>query len=94
MHTFFSIIECQVNFAMDCIRSVIETNSRSIDVKQSAYDRYQALLAHYMPRAVFSGSCQSWYKNAKGVIFALWPSDCTHFWWKLKSFDMDDFVYR
>lgn len=80
------MIECQVEYAVSCIRKLIRSGKRSLDAKQSSYEAYQAWLTEAMKSMVFSGgTCSNWYSNARGVVWILWPSNCTKYWWSLRN---------
>ena len=43
-----------------------------------------------LPQVYVSG-CSSWYQTAKGFVFAMWPSDLTHFWWMTRRCNLAHF---
>lgn len=89
----FSMIECQVDYAVDCIRRLIRSGRKSMSVKEASFLGYQSWLEGAMEKMVFGGgsSCASWYKNARGIVWTLWPGNCTKYWWRLRRCNMADF---
>ena len=73
-NTVVYMIECQVAYAIDAIRNMIETEIKSVDVKKRVNDGYQDWVQDCMKNKVFnSPSCTSWYRNKRGLNYTLWP---------------------
>ncbi len=84
--------ECSVSYATDAIRKMIEKGIKSIDVKKHLSDGYWAWVQEMMKTKVFNlPTCTSWYRNAKGINYTLWPSNCTHFWWVTRKINLNDY---
>ena len=86
------MIECQVSYTIEAIKEMVMKGITSIDVKKDVNDKYQKWLQDRMQNKVFnSPSCVSWYKNAAGVNYTLWPTHLTHYWWITRSIDLHDY---
>ena len=86
------VIECQVSYVIDAIKTMVTKNIKSIDLKKEVNDKYQAWAEKHMQKLVFtSTSCISYYKNAAGYVFALWPSHLTLFWWVTRKIDVSEY---
>ncbi len=86
------MIECQVAYAIDAIRQMIEKDIKSVTVKRSVNDKYQAWTQACMKNKVFnSNNCRSWYRNDKGLNFSLWPSHLSRYWWLTRKFDLNNY---
>ncbi len=92
MLLFLSMIECQVNYAIDGIRKLIQSGAKSMDVRQEPFDQYHDDLFSVMKNRVFgAGGCQAWYLNSKGVNWTLWPRDLTTYWWVTRQCNLEDY---
>ncbi len=77
------MIECQVNYIVQCIGEMISKKYKTIEVKKSAEEDYTKGVYAQMKKTVWgSGSCRSWYTNDNGEVTALWPYNCTTYWWR------------
>ena len=62
------MIECQNNYNLDCVRKLIQSGYKSMEVKQEPFDRFYNNLFEMMKLRVFgAGGCTAWYNNTKGV---------------------------
>ena len=67
------MIECQVNYILDCIKKLGSRQAASMSLKQSAMDEYADFLKARMDTSVFVRDCDSWYKNESGKVTNNWP---------------------
>lgn len=68
------IIESQMNYIIDCIRTVRDRGLRSIEVRRDAERTYTAMIHREMQRTVWkSGGCHSWYQSKSGHVIAMFP---------------------
>lgn len=68
------IIESQMNYIVDCIRTLKQKNLRSIEVQPAAEQRYTTMIHREMQRTVWkSGGCHSWYQSKSGHVIAMFP---------------------
>lgn len=75
------IIECQVNYIIDCIRKLSDQpDKKTMDLKAHVLKDFVDYLDLHMKNKVFAGSCVSWYKSKRGVNWTLWPKDLVTFW--------------
>ena len=82
------MIESQVSYIRDALRTMRKGGYDAVEVDQSATDRYNAALQGRMKRTVWSaGGCDSWYLDAHGKNTTLWPRSTLDFRRRLASFD-------
>ena len=75
------MIECQVDYIMDCLRQMLEFSIQSIEVKSEKSALFRSQMDKWsLTRNFSSSSCQGWYKNKNGINFILWPSNLIHYW--------------
>jgi len=73
--------ECQVNYIMKCIQFMISNSIKEFDLKsERAEDWYNNIVLPGFSNKVWI-SCNSWYKDENGRIFALWPYHTFSYWW-------------
>ncbi|MGE8154551.1 flavin-containing monooxygenase [Pseudomonas vancouverensis] len=68
------IIESQMNYILDCIRTLKARDLRSIEVRPEAERTYTEMIHREMERTVWkSGGCHSWYQSKSGHVIAMFP---------------------
>lgn len=86
------MIECQVNYIIDCMRKLQISGQKAMTVKKSVHDGFVTWLDESIKNRVFgSGGCVAWYQNAKGVNWTLWPKDLITYWSRTYSCEMSDY---
>ena len=91
-NTFVYMIECQLAYAINAIRNMIETEIKSVDVKKRVNDGYQYWVQDCMKNKVFnSPRCTSWYRNKRGLNYTVYPSHLAYYWWITRQFDINKY---
>ena len=68
------MIESQLNYLMDALRTMNEHDLATVEVRREAQDEYNADLHKRMERTIWTtGGCASWYLDAHGRNTTLWP---------------------
>ncbi|MCU0121008.1 NAD(P)/FAD-dependent oxidoreductase [Pseudomonas sp. B2M1-30] len=68
------IIESQMNYILDCIRTLQAKGLRSIEVRPEAERTYTQMIHREMERTVWkTGGCHSWYQSKSGHVIAIFP---------------------
>jgi cation diffusion facilitator CzcD-associated flavoprotein CzcO len=68
------IIESQMNYILDCIRTLKSRGLQSIEVRHEAERTYTEMIHREMERTVWkSGGCHSWYQSKSGHVIAIFP---------------------
>ena len=87
------MIESQVAYIRDALRTMRKGGYDVVEVDQAATDRYNEALQRRMKRTVWSaGGCDSWYLDAHGKNTTLWPHSTLDFRRRLASFDADAYT--
>jgi cation diffusion facilitator CzcD-associated flavoprotein CzcO len=79
------MIECQVDYTIQCIKHVIATQKKTFTLKQKALDDYYDLANARLDKLVWRTGCNQssgWYKRADGSIVTNSPWSCPEYWWK------------
>ncbi|QBZ90732.1 NAD(P)/FAD-dependent oxidoreductase [Pseudomonas viciae] len=87
------IIESQMNYILDCIRTLNRRNLRSIEVQSAAEQRYTEMIHREMQRTVWkSGGCHSWYQSKSGHVIAMFPGFSFTYHRLTRRFRLDDHI--
>ena len=82
------MIESQLDYVLDCLRTLRETGARTFEVKPDAVDAYNQFIDRRMEGTVWTaGQCQSWYLDDTGRNATLWPSYSWTFRRQTQRFD-------
>lgn len=92
--SFFFIIECQVRYAMQCIREIIERNKASMECRPEVYLEYNRRVDELHSRMVWTHKgVKSWYTNSEGRVTTLSPWRLVDFWKLTYALNPHDYVY-
>ncbi|KAF9876803.1 hypothetical protein CkaCkLH20_05649 [Colletotrichum karsti] len=85
-------IEWSAKYIAKAITKMQTDQIRSIDVKQPLQDAYNDYVQDVHKDLVWTGSCNSWYKDRKsGRVVAVWPGSSIHFMEMIESPRWEDF---
>ena len=85
------MIESQLAYVMDALRSMTEQGADRIEVRAVAAERFNADLDERMQGTVWNTGCASWYLDVTGRNSMLWPDWTWRFRRRTASFDPADF---
>jgi cation diffusion facilitator CzcD-associated flavoprotein CzcO len=82
------MIEAQLDYLMDAVRTIDERGATRVEVRQDAQDSYNRRLQSRLPASVWnSGGCSSWYIDANGKNTTIWPDFTWRFRHQTRRFD-------
>ncbi len=67
------MIECQVAYVMDALKTMRRQNLRAVDVKSDAQVTFNKGIQGALSKTVWTSGCKSWYVDANGKNTTLWP---------------------
>lgn len=67
------MIESQVAYVMDALKTMRKQNLRAVDVRADAQARFNAGIQGRLSNTVWAEGCKSWYVDANGRNTTLWP---------------------
>lgn len=68
------VSECQINWIIEALDRVIDAGAKSFEVKQEAFDAWNAKVEARMPEMIWTHpKASSYYMNSKRRIFLSWP---------------------
>lgn len=85
------MIESQVNYILQMMQLVEQSQSDAIVVKDDVQDDFNDQLQRKMKHTVWASGCVSWYQNAQGKNFTLWPNYTWKYWLKTKKLNAADY---
>ncbi len=88
------MIEAQVKYATQCIKSILSKNWKSMNIKLESQFRYNLEISKKLSTSIWAESCNSWYIHRNGKNTTLWPGFTFEFANKTKTFDYDDFEIK
>jgi cation diffusion facilitator CzcD-associated flavoprotein CzcO len=84
------MIESQLNYALDCLRTLKERDASVFEVRRDAVRSYNDSLQSELEGTVWTaGHCQSWYLDDTGRNTTLWPSFSWSFRRQTREFDAE-----
>ena len=86
------MIECQVNYIMQCVQALIGKDLAYVDVKPDAMSAFNTQLQEDIKKSVWASGCTSWYKTESGKITNNWSSFTMKYWWQMRRADLAHFV--
>lgn len=85
------MIEAQVESILQMIQLVDQSHSQAIMVKEQVQDEFNQQMQHMFDQTVWQSGCVSWYQQAGGKNFALWPTYTWKYWLKTKTLNVADY---
>ncbi len=73
------MIESQVNLIISCMQEMKKRGAKYFDVKIDEQNKLNAEIQGRMKNTVWTSGCQSWYQQADGTNFTIWPSSTIEF---------------
>lgn len=87
--------ECQVRYALRCLRELIETGRASMECRQEVHDAYNERVDRAHEGMVWSHpGMGNWYRNRRGRVFANSPWRLVDYWRMTAELDPADFAFR
>ena len=87
------MIESQVNYILQLIEMAEKTQSQAIVVKADIQDQFNHHLQSQFTDTIWQSGCVSWYQQADGKNFSLWPSYTWKYWLKTRKANPADYRF-
>ena len=85
------MIEAQVEYILQLMQLVDQSQSDAIMVKDQAQDTFNQQVQHMFEKTVWQSGCVNWYQQEGGKNFALWPTYTWKYWLKTKKPNATDY---
>ncbi|MBX3495982.1 MAG: NAD(P)/FAD-dependent oxidoreductase [Parvibaculum sp.] len=86
------MIECQVNYIVQCVQALQNGKLCYIDVRKEAMEAFNRALQKDMQKTVWAAGCASWYKTADGKVTNNWSSFTARYWWEMRHPDFAEYA--
>ena len=84
--------ECQTRYIMQCLRELLETGARAMEVKQDPHDRFNEYLDATHAKMVWAhGGVGNWYKNKHGRVVTNSPFRLVDYRAMTEKLDRNDY---
>ena len=87
------MIESQVNYILQLIEMAEKAQSQAIVVKADTQDQFNQHLQSQFTDTIWQSGCVSWYQQADGKNFSLWPSYTWKYWLKTRKANPADYRF-
>ncbi len=74
------MIECQVHYILECLRELRERGADYLHVAPEAQAQFNQRVQEALRGTVWSSGCVSWYQQAEGKNFTIWPWSTWRYW--------------
>jgi len=82
------MIEAQITYVLDALRTMREQGAGRLEVRPEAQRAYNEAIQRKLEGTVWNtGGCASWYLDANGRNTTLWPDFTWRFWKRTREFD-------
>ncbi|PKM22104.1 MAG: 4-hydroxyacetophenone monooxygenase [Gammaproteobacteria bacterium HGW-Gammaproteobacteria-14] len=81
------MIECQVNYILSCMDLLKQKGADYFDVKADVQAVFNEKIQKKLQGTVWSSGCQSWYQQADGKNFTIWPASTWRYWLETRTAD-------
>jgi len=87
------MIEAQVHYVLECLRELRRRGADYLDVKPEAQRRFNERVQDALQGTVWSAGCASWYQQADGRIFTIWPWSTWRYWLRTRRVAAQDYEF-
>jgi cation diffusion facilitator CzcD-associated flavoprotein CzcO len=87
------MIESQVNYIVQCIKTLRGSNYRYLDVKENIQENYNFEIQKKLAHTVWNSGCVSWYQTSEGKNTSIWPGFTFQYWKRMKNLKREDFKW-
>ena len=92
--SMFFHTECQVRYAMQCIRELIEGGHAAMDVRPAVYEEFNRRVDEAHARMVWTHKgVKNWYRNKAGRVTAVSPWRLVDYWRMTAALNPSDYRY-
>ncbi len=85
------MIEAQVNYIVQCIKTLRETGYKYLDVKEHIQENYNFEIQKKLEQTVWNSGCVSWYQTSEGKNTSIWPGFTFQYWKRMKKMKKEDY---
>lgn len=87
------MIESQVHYILEALKTLDRKKKNFMDVKPEVSREFNDKLQEKIKTTVWGTGCQSWYTDAQGRNFTLWPKSTWRFWLETRRLNPGDYNF-
>jgi cation diffusion facilitator CzcD-associated flavoprotein CzcO len=87
------MIECQVRYVMECLHSLRERQADYLDLRADSQQAFNERVQQALRGTVWTTGCRSWYQQADGRNFTIWPWSTWRYWLETRRVRPGDYVF-
>ncbi len=87
------MIECQIHYILQCLHELRARGADYLDVTAEAQSAFNARVQSGLEGTVWSSGCRSWYQQADGRNFTIWPWSTWRYWLETRRVRSADYRY-
>ncbi len=87
--------ECEVHYVVDAIKTLLTTNSGSLEVLSDVHDEFNVIVDAANQRMAWGvATVNTWYQNEHGRVAQNWPFSLLEFWQRTRAVNVDDYYFE
>ena len=87
------MIECQVHYILQCLRELRARRADYLEVTPAAQAAFNARVQRALRGTVWNSGCTSWYQQADGKNFTIWPWSTWRYWLRTRRVRVADYRF-
>lgn len=84
-------MESQIDYAVRGIRTILDRQLKTLDVKTSVQARYNQSIQKRLAKTNWNSGCKSWYLTADGFNATMYPGFATQYAHQMEDFRLEDY---
>ncbi len=81
------MLESGMTYALQAIERLVRGDVRTVEIREDVHDEFVREVDDRNAGTIWSAGCQSWYLNAEGENFSLWPGSTIEYRRRTERFD-------
>jgi len=84
-------VQGQIDYAVAGVRTVLDADLRSLDVRVDVQERYNRRIQKRLKRTTWMSGCTSWYLTKDGFNASMYPGFATQYLRQMRDFRLEDY---
>lgn len=84
-------MEKQIDYAVNGIKTILEGNLKSMDVRKNIQDTYNRDLQKRLAKTTWNSGCSSWYLTEEGFNGTMYPGFATQYARQMANLNLEDY---
>jgi hypothetical protein len=87
------MIEAQADYLARLLRHAVDGGAHTVEPRPEAEAAWNEFIRAGLDDTVWPGDCRSWYKDARGQVFSLWPHGTTRFIHAMRRAPLEEYRF-